>query len=607
MARVGRASLGADDCNPTLRKDVTAVALQGWSGQPCGYCDTQGLPVRLYGLQCPQLTPSDYQALVNHNWRRSGCLLYRRDYFESCCPMYTIRLNVDNFKPSRANRKKANAFYRFLRTSPEPLAPPAQNLTDAMAPAPPTFMPIKPSTTGKGTPLPPRKLRRHNPNNMYMRRYSSFDQAIMDGSDWELNPEIQRRLSVVTVPASYSDECYDMFLRYQKHVHRDSSRWTRERYNQFLCVSPLRSQHFDGTGADEPASSPPSSLSPEPTDSDDLCEKSPYSQAQARPVPMASTPSAVPPAGSDDDEEAIWRGSLAHSLHSVSSTATVTSATTPVTASRASLANITAYGTYHQKYYLDSTLIAVGVIDILPNFVSSVYLFYNPDYSSLSLGHYCALREIAFTKHLRLAHPTLLHNLRYYNMGYYIHSCPKMSYKRDFKPSELLDPVTYQWVPMAKCLTHLNHNPKSSFVPLLLPVQPLDVNRLPFSMVPWYERKTLAGDSHAAESQVFATLPDGRSQDDVDTPHRHSHDPLVKKEVITPSVAARLHLAPVGFLPGSEIPPDFYRELQLVDTEYLHKGTKYSRAEGLAVLRKLREYYASVGHDLARRLVVYCP
>lgn len=37
-------------------------------------------------------------------------------------------------------------------------------------------------------------------------------------------------------------------------------------------------------------------------------------------------------------------------------------------------------------------LIAVGVIDILPRCVSSVYLFYDPDYSFLSLGVYSALR-----------------------------------------------------------------------------------------------------------------------------------------------------------------------------------------------------------------------
>lgn len=37
-------------------------------------------------------------------------------------------------------------------------------------------------------------------------------------------------------------------------------------------------------------------------------------------------------------------------------------------------------------------LVAVGVIDILPQCTSSVYFFYDPDYSFLSIGTYSALR-----------------------------------------------------------------------------------------------------------------------------------------------------------------------------------------------------------------------
>lgn len=49
------------------------------------------------------------------------------------------------------------------------------------------------------------------------------------------------------------------------------------------------------------------------------------------------------------------------------------------------------YGSFHQQYWLDGELIAVGVVDILPKCVSSVYLFYDPNYSHLSLGTYGAL------------------------------------------------------------------------------------------------------------------------------------------------------------------------------------------------------------------------
>eukprot|EP00559_Dactyliosolen_fragilissimus_P002723 CAMPEP_0184872608 /NCGR_PEP_ID=MMETSP0580-20130426/41389_1 /TAXON_ID=1118495 /ORGANISM="Dactyliosolen fragilissimus" /LENGTH=678 /DNA_ID=CAMNT_0027375437 /DNA_START=33 /DNA_END=2066 /DNA_ORIENTATION=+ len=54
------------------------------------------------------------------------------------------------------------------------------------------------------------------------------------------------------------------------------------------------------------------------------------------------------------------------------------------------------YGCYHQQYRInDKYLFAVGVIDVLPNCVSSVYAFYDPDLSlKLNLGKVTAMREI---------------------------------------------------------------------------------------------------------------------------------------------------------------------------------------------------------------------
>ena len=49
------------------------------------------------------------------------------------------------------------------------------------------------------------------------------------------------------------------------------------------------------------------------------------------------------------------------------------------------------YGTYHQLHRLDGRLVAVGVVDILPSGLSSVYLFYDPDEKLLSLGTYVSL------------------------------------------------------------------------------------------------------------------------------------------------------------------------------------------------------------------------
>lgn len=100
------------------------------------------------------------------------------------------------------------------------------------------------------------------------------------------------------------------------------------------------------------------------------------------------------------------------------------------------------FGSFHQQYLVDGKLVAVGVIDILPNCLSSKYLFWDPDFAFLSLGKYSALQEIGWVKDNQAYCPSLQH----YYLGYYIHSCNKMRYKAAYRPSELLCPLRYQWV-----------------------------------------------------------------------------------------------------------------------------------------------------------------
>lgn len=98
------------------------------------------------------------------------------------------------------------------------------------------------------------------------------------------------------------------------------------------------------------------------------------------------------------------------------------------------------FGSFHQQYRLDGRLIAVGVVDILPKCLSSVYLFWDPDYAFLSLGKYSAMQEINWVREKQVHCPTL----QYYYLGYYIHSCSKMRYKAAYRPSELLCPLRFQ-------------------------------------------------------------------------------------------------------------------------------------------------------------------
>jgi arginine-tRNA-protein transferase len=158
-----------------------------------------------------------------------------------------------------------------------------------------------------------------------------------------------------------------------------------------------------------------------------------------------------------------------------------------------------AYGTYHQLYRLKRSkkLIAVGVIDLLPSGVSSVYCFYDhTNYSSLSLGKYTALKEIEFCQSSLLSSspsscatpsPVPISSssssssavssslssatlaFPYYYMGFYIHNCVKMRYKGEYAPSELLDCKTYQFFSLDTiCIPALE---KHSFTPFSSPAK----------------------------------------------------------------------------------------------------------------------------------------
>lgn len=101
-------------------------------------------------------------------------------------------------------------------------------------------------------------------------------------------------------------------------------------------------------------------------------------------------------------------------------------------------------GSFHHRWFLDGKLIAVGVLDVLSNCLSSVYFFHDPDLAKWSLGTVSALIEIALVRFMSQQHP----ELHYYYMGYYIEDCSKMRYKGDFRPSEILNPDTMQWTPL---------------------------------------------------------------------------------------------------------------------------------------------------------------
>lgn len=80
---------------------------------------------------------------------------------------------------------------------------------------------------------------------------------------------------------------------------------------------------------------------------------------------------------------------------------------------------------YEVLYYENDKLIGVDLIDILEDGVSSIYFYYDPDYSHLSLGKLSLYKQIQYAKEV---------NKSWIYLGYYVEDCPSLSYKKTYKP-----------------------------------------------------------------------------------------------------------------------------------------------------------------------------
>jgi arginyl-tRNA--protein-N-Asp/Glu arginylyltransferase len=81
------------------------------------------------------------------------------------------------------------------------------------------------------------------------------------------------------------------------------------------------------------------------------------------------------------------------------------------------------------ELHAEGRLLGIAVADVLPDGLSAVYTFYDPDLPQRGLGVYAVLWEIA---------ETARRGLDYLYLGYWIAESPKMSYKTNYRPVEAL-------------------------------------------------------------------------------------------------------------------------------------------------------------------------
>jgi len=380
-------------------------------GYSCGYCK-QETTCFSRGMWAHSLQAEDYDELLNRGWRRSGCYCYKPTMKKTCCPQYEIRCDVSKFKLSKSQKKVIKKMKKFLltgeKTDKEGIFVGSQtNKKNQCLDNKQTISSIQASCSSSSS-----IVNVINPIN------ESNDKA---------NSSVEEKKKSPTKGLGADPNRPKCVKAKQRRLEKKKQKNTDAGAVKVVKINNNKPLSLD----------------------DDLphLHGYPYAKHKLQVRMVRSQPKSeefrrtkqvsfelykkYQMVVHDDKEDEVtmkqWERFLVNS---------------PLSSLQEE------FGSFHHQYWLDDKLIAVGVIDILPTCISSVYVYYDVDYNFLSLGVYTALAEIQLTHEYKRKFSS---TLGYYIMGYYIETCDKMKYKGAYSPSQLLCPETYQWVSLDKC------------------------------------------------------------------------------------------------------------------------------------------------------------
>jgi arginyl-tRNA--protein-N-Asp/Glu arginylyltransferase len=349
--------------------------------------------------------------MIDNNWRRSGTWAYRPNLAKGCCPQYTIRLDVTRFRLSKQQRQVLRRMSRFLRGEAPPapavkLAPPRGDafaeptsaLLSALShvPAVPPEVVEWVSSSPRGLVCAAKPPKHPHPATPVLSRLNArlkldppaleeLGRAICDAWNAEFaalarmqpqpgstllllhgleipepsplnaaasasssssvsasasassDSKTTHTLRVDVVPSRFEEESFKLYVRYQMKVHGDKrSDCTKEQYTRFLCSSPL----IRSVGGVAPVT-----------------------------AKSAGTIGATLEAQAKWQQEAWDR-----EVDGSASSAPGGELPAELRAANVGPEDIPPeYGSFHHKYFLDDKLVAVGVVDVLPRCLVSVF------------------------------------------------------------------------------------------------------------------------------------------------------------------------------------------------------------------------------------------
>ncbi|KAJ6690179.1 hypothetical protein OIU85_006459 [Salix viminalis] len=415
---------------------------------PCSYCNSAGRTSIFHGSWADSLTVDDYQDLLDRGWRRAGSVLYKPEMEKTCCPSYTIRLRASDFVPSKEQQRVSRRMQRFVdgalevKKSVEAIEDPsicASACNEVSSLGTKETSSVSKKEKNMGDHITDYLSEQVNKVIWTCRESGQipFSVQLPKASVKKVSQSKTKLLVEGAENLMYSSNIAFQIaatIRQAQSIAKDASQSAED--NPPTQTSPNKDSHT-ATSSQESATGRKGCS---------LRNSSVHPQGKRRRLEIHLKRSSF-----DPEEFALYRRYQINVHNDTPDDVSESSYRTflvdtpllPVQPSGDDRVPPRGFGSFHQQYVIDGHLVAVGVIDILPKCLSSKYFFWDPDFAFLSLGKYSALQEIGWVKENEVYCPSL----QYYYLGYYIHSCSKMRYKAAYRPSELLCPLHYQWIP----------------------------------------------------------------------------------------------------------------------------------------------------------------
>ncbi|CAF3705709.1 unnamed protein product [Adineta steineri] len=423
----------------------SSISLRRIRSSKCGYCNLESGKIS-FGIVASAILVDDYQILMDRGWRKCGTYYYKALMDKTCCPLYTIRCDANNFVLSRSQRRVIETMNHFINENVKP----SEKIAKVSAVKLPPTTNFDPSKINQ---------KKQNKSISVQSKSSTFNKQVTL-NDWitkESNTNaiqlIRHMLTNDTPPSndllkrlrSRQKRWYKKLLKLKTQnklsketdIHLLIKRFNR--MNSSLIPSLEELLQFN----DKPENKLEFRLIRSYPPSDEFKNTLTESHSIYERYQMAIHGDSKSKCSLSQFKGFLCESSLQKDCPRIS-TSNVPSC---------------GYGCFHLQYYLNGKIIACNVLDILPGGISSVYFYYEPELGFLKLGVYSALKEIELTRKLAREIP----DLKYYYLGFYVHTCVKMRYKGQYKPSFLLCPETYTWHPIEKCIPLLNAHKYARF------------------------------------------------------------------------------------------------------------------------------------------------